>query len=153
MNGSTATAFSYLVETLIGLYVAAVLLRLLLQWVRADFYNPLCQFLVKVTNPLLIPLRRVIPGLGGIDFSALVIALVLQMAGIALILVINGMGLPNIGLLLLWALLGKLTTSILIGYLVLGVVTIWLIYRIARGWIYLVDGKEMYPVTTGENHE
>ncbi len=54
---------------------------------------------------------------------------------------------------LLWALLGKLTTSILIGYLVLGVVTIWLIYRIARGWIYLVDGKEMYPVTTGENHD
>lgn len=54
---------------------------------------------------------------------------------------------------LLWTLLGVLTTPILIGYLVLGVVTIWLIYRIARGWIYLVDGKEMYPVTTGENHE
>ncbi len=54
---------------------------------------------------------------------------------------------------LLWTLLGVLTTPILVGYLVLGVVTIWLIYRIARGWIYLVDGKEMYPVTTGEDHE
>ena len=53
MNGSTVSAFSYLVGTLIDLYVAAVLLRLLLQWVRADFYNPLCQFLVKVTNPVL----------------------------------------------------------------------------------------------------
>jgi uncharacterized membrane protein len=40
---------------------------------------------------------------------------------------------------------------ILIGYGVLGVVTIWLIYRIARGWIFLVDGKEMYRVTKGEN--
>ena len=46
---------------------------------------------------------------------------------------------------LLWTLLGVLTSPILIGYAVLGVVMIWLIYRIARGWIYLVDGKEMYP--------
>jgi uncharacterized membrane protein len=42
-------------------------------------------------------------------------------------------------------------SPILIGYGVLGVVTIWLIYRIARGWIFLVDGKEMYRVTKGEN--
>ena len=52
---------------------------------------------------------------------------------------------------LLWMVLGFLTTPLLIGYGVLGVVTIWLIYRIARGWIFLVDGKEMYRVTTGEN--
>lgn len=45
---------------------------------------------------------------------------------------------------LLWTVLGVLTTPFLIGYAVLGFVTIWLIYRIARGWIYLVDGKEMY---------
>lgn len=51
---------------------------------------------------------------------------------------------------LLWIVLGVLTTPILIGYLVLPGVTIWLIYRIARGWIYLVDRKEMYPATTGE---
>ncbi len=54
---------------------------------------------------------------------------------------------------LLWTVLGVLTTPILIGYGVLVVVTIWLIYRIARGWIYLVDGKEMYLSTTGEEHE
>ncbi len=52
---------------------------------------------------------------------------------------------------LLWMALGVLTTPIIIGYGVLAVVTIWLIYRIARGWIFLVDGKEMYRVTTGEN--
>ncbi len=44
---------------------------------------------------------------------------------------------------LLWMVLGVMTTPILIGYLVLAVVTIWLIYRIARGWIYLYDGKEI----------
>ena len=54
---------------------------------------------------------------------------------------------------LLWTVLGILTTWIFIGYVVLPVVTIWLIYRIARGWIYLVDGKEMYLVLTGENSE
>ena len=48
---------------------------------------------------------------------------------------------------LLWIVLGTLTTFILIGYLVLTVVSIWLIYRIARGWIYLYDGKEMYQQT------
>jgi uncharacterized membrane protein len=51
---------------------------------------------------------------------------------------------------LLWMVLGVLTTPLLLGYLVIPVVTIWLIYRIARGWIYLVDGKEMYLTKTGE---
>ncbi len=45
---------------------------------------------------------------------------------------------------LLWIVLGTLTTPILIGYVVLGVTSIWLIYRIAKGWIYLVDGKALY---------
>ena len=45
---------------------------------------------------------------------------------------------------LLWLVIGTGLTIIWIGYLVLPVVTIWLIYRIARGWICLVDGKEMY---------
>ncbi len=54
---------------------------------------------------------------------------------------------------LLWTVLGILTTWIMIGYLVLPAVSIWLIYRIARGWIYLVDGKEMYLETTGDNND
>jgi len=54
---------------------------------------------------------------------------------------------------LLWTFLGVLTVKLLIGYLVLGIVTLWLIYRIARGWIYLVDGKEMYFYPTGEERE
>ncbi len=45
---------------------------------------------------------------------------------------------------LLWTVLGVLTAFLLIGYAVLGITAIWLIYRIARGWIYLVDGKELY---------
>jgi uncharacterized membrane protein len=54
---------------------------------------------------------------------------------------------------LLWTLLGVLSLPIMIGYLVLAGVTVWLIYRIARGWIYLVDGREMYLATGGDRNE
>lgn len=98
--------FGYLIQTLLSLYLMAMLLRFLLQLVRADFYNPISQFLVKVTNPLVIPLRKVIPGFGGMDIASLLLALVLQLAGIVALLLINGLGLPNILLLLAWSALG-----------------------------------------------
>jgi YggT family protein len=96
----------YLIQTLLSLYLVAMLLRFLLQLVKADFYNPICQFLVKVTNPLVIPLRKVVPGLAGLDLASLLLALLLQLAGIVLLLLINGLGLPNVALLLVWSLLG-----------------------------------------------
>ena len=57
-------ALSYLIDTLLSLVSLAVLLRLLLQWARADFRNPLVQALVQITNPLLVPLRRILPAIG-----------------------------------------------------------------------------------------
>jgi YggT family protein len=65
--------------------VAAVLLRLLLQWVRADFYNPLSQFLIKLTNPVLVPLRRVIPSIGKLDTASVVLMLLLEVVGVWII--------------------------------------------------------------------
>jgi len=85
MNSSSVNAISYLVGTLIDLYVAAVLLRLLLQWVRADFYNPLCQFLVKLTNPALVPLRRVIPSIKKLDTASVFLMLALEILGVWII--------------------------------------------------------------------
>jgi YggT family protein len=82
MNLSPGNAITYLIGTLVDLYIAAVLLRLLLQWVRADFYNPLSQFLVKLTNPAIIPLRRVIPSIGRLDTASLVLMLVLEVFGV-----------------------------------------------------------------------
>ncbi len=106
------TAFSeisgYLVQTLLSLYLLAMLLRFLLQLVRADFYNPISQFLVKITNPLVVPLRRVLPGLAGMDLASLLLSVLLQLAGIATLLLLNGLGLPNVGLLLVWSVLGVL---------------------------------------------
>ena len=96
----------YLVQTFLTLYLLAMLLRFLLQLVKADFYNPISQFLVKITNPLVIPMRRIIPGHGGIDLASLLLAVLLQLAGIIALLLVNGLGLPNIGLLLLWSVIG-----------------------------------------------
>ena len=98
--------FGYLIQTLLSLYLLAMLLRFLLQLVRADFYNPICQFLVKITNPLVVPLRKVIPGFAGLDMASLLLAILLQLGGIVALLLINGLGLPNILLLLTWSLLG-----------------------------------------------
>ena len=63
---------------LFDLYIAIMLLRFVLQLTRADFYNPLSQFVVRMTQPLLAPLRRIIPGLGGIDWSSLLVAVLLM---------------------------------------------------------------------------
>ena len=101
-----------LIQTGLGLYLMAVVLRFILQLVRADFYNPLSQFLVKATNPLLMPLRRVIPGILGIDLAALVLALAIQMLAIVLTVLLYGADLPNILLLLAWSLLGLAGTVV-----------------------------------------
>lgn len=69
----------FLVTTLFNLYILAIMLRFLLQWVKADFYNPICQMLIKVTKPLLKPLRRIIPGFFGLDFAAIVLIYVLEL--------------------------------------------------------------------------
>lgn len=78
-------AAQFLIGTLFGLYILAVMLRFLLQLVRADFYNPVSQFLVKITNPPLRPLRRVVPGWQGLDVAALLLLIALQMAELALL--------------------------------------------------------------------
>lgn len=72
--GYLAQPAIFLVKVLFGLYATLVVLRFLLQLVRADFYNPLSQFIVTATKPLLNPLRRMIPGVSGIDIASLVLA-------------------------------------------------------------------------------
>jgi YggT family protein len=77
--GYFTNAGLFLLNVFFGLYIFTVLLRFLLQLVRADFYNPIAQFLVAVTNPPLKLLRRVIPGLYGIDFASVVLLLLLEL--------------------------------------------------------------------------
>lgn len=62
-------ASTFLIQTLFDLYLFILLLRLILQYLRVDYYNPVTQFIVKATNPLVVPLRRIIPGYWGIDLA------------------------------------------------------------------------------------
>jgi len=96
----------YLLQTVLSLFLLAVMLRFLLQVFRADFYNPISQFLVKVTNPVLAPMRRVIPPIGSIDTATVVLLIAVQMLGIVGLLLLYGSSLPNILWLLLWSLIG-----------------------------------------------
>jgi YggT family protein len=102
MGGSYAgNAGGFLVQTLFGLYIGAIMLRFLLALVRADFYNPISQFLVKVTNPPLVPLRRLLPSLGGVDSASLVLMLALQALELFVIGLIKGVSFHPVGLLVL----------------------------------------------------
>jgi YggT family protein len=100
----------YLVQTAVGFYLLLVILRFLLQLARADFYNPVSQFVVKATNPLLRPLRRVIPGLWGLDLAAIVLALIIQMLGLHIMLALLGLGMVNPMQTLVWSAIAIMAT-------------------------------------------
>ncbi|MDX1812253.1 MAG: YggT family protein [Gammaproteobacteria bacterium] len=96
-----SNAGTFLIETLGGLVLLVFMLRFLMQLVRADFHNPVSQFVVKMTNPVLRPLRRVIPGFGGIDMASVLILLVLQYAILFLIAFMNGAYFPAVGMIVI----------------------------------------------------
>jgi len=82
----------FLIQVVFGLYLLVIMLRFLLQIVRADFYNPVSQFIVKVTAPALKPLRKIVPGLAGLDISSLVLAWLVKSLELFLIILISGKG-------------------------------------------------------------
>jgi YggT family protein len=87
-------ALIFLVDTLVGLYLFVLLLRLLLQWVRADFRNPLSRGVVQLTNPLILPLRKVLPPVGRVDTASVVAVVAVMAAKILMLLAISGLPLP-----------------------------------------------------------
>ena len=102
MGGSYASnAGVFLIQTLFGLYIGAIMIRFLLALARADFYNPISQFLVKVTNPPIVPLRRIIPSIAGIDMASVILMLALQAGEILLIATFKGFGIHPLGLFVL----------------------------------------------------
>ncbi len=126
MNGLN-TAAIYVLQTLGSLYLLIVLLRFVLQLVRADFYNPLSQFAVKATQPLLKPLRRIIPGFGGLDLASLLLAILVQLVimGLTLLLAYGTTGNPL--QLLVWAVIGvtSLFLKIFFFALIISVILSW----------------------------
>jgi YggT family protein len=121
----------YIINTLGTLYISLVLVRFLAQLVRADYYNPISKALVKYTNPLLVPLRKIIPGLMGIDLAAIVLAILLQAALLQSVLLIAGLGLFNPFTLLIWAIVALL--KLLAGIYFWGVIVMMIASWVAQG--------------------
>jgi len=139
----------FLIQTLFGLYVLAILLRFLLQTVRADFYNPISQFLVKVTNPPLKILRRIIPGLGGIDLASLILAWALKTIELLLVISITGHAVNVLGPVI-WAIpeLVELVINIFLFAVLIQVILSWVSpgnYNPASALLYSLTAPIMRP--------
>ena len=123
-----SSAAVYLISVLFSLYILAVMLRFLLQLVRADFYNPVSQFLITVTNPALRHLRRWVPGFLGLDWPSILLLVILQTMEICLIALVSTSGLPTLpGLLvLIFAHLLELCVWIYLFVIILQVILSWI---------------------------
>ena len=115
------------INTFVGLYLLLVIFRFLLQLVRADFYNPISQFIVKATNPLLLPLRKIVPGFGGIDVSSILLAVFIQATAIVLILLLNDFQ-PNPLKVIIWSAIGIISLILKIYFwgLLITVIASWI---------------------------
>lgn len=127
MSGSyVLNPIVFLVQTIAGLYAAVVVIRFLLQVARADFYNPISQFIVKLTTPALRPLRQVIPGFRGLDLSSLALAWLIKAVELAVVAALLGLGNNPLGAVL-WALpaLVGLTIDIVMFAVLIRVILSW----------------------------
>ena len=90
MTANFANASVFLVQTFFGLYLILVLVRFLMQVSRADYYNPICQVVVRLTDPAIKPFNKVLPRILGIDFATLIVALLIQVVAISLVMLLTG---------------------------------------------------------------
>lgn len=109
----------YITETLGLLFLILVILRFFLQLARADYYNQYSQAITKITNPLLIPIRRVIPGFFGVDLASVVLALLVQVVVGELIFFIAAQQFFNPLSLIIWGALGILKITTYIGFVLI----------------------------------
>ncbi|WP_413737077.1 YggT family protein [Sodalis sp. RH21] len=119
---------TFLVKTLFDLYIMVLLLRIWMQWTRCDFYNPFSQFIVKITQPVIKPLRRVIPSIGPVDTASLLLAFILATLKFPLEMLIQ---LGGVSLDPLYLLVGLLTLIKAAGQLIFWVIII----RSLMSWI------------------
>lgn len=106
------SAFVYIIQSLLTLALFVVLARLFLQWARADFRNPICQAIVRLTNPLILPLRRVLPPVGKIDTASVVAVILVAVLAELIVTSLAGDRLPDALLVLRYALLDIARTTL-----------------------------------------
>ena len=133
-----ANAGQILINFVFGALVALVVLRVLLQLVRANFYNPVCQFLYKVTNPVMIPLRKVIPAWHRFDLAGILLALAITALKLALMYALVGQALGIAALAVMS--LADLIDFVLMLYLGL------ILFRVLLSFITLERGNPIVPL-------
>lgn len=137
--GSPTNAFSFLIETLIHLYLVVVMLRVLLEAVRADFYNDIVQLLVRLTDPLMRPLSKVIPNVGRVNLAGIVLLYVIQLIGLVILVALSGRP-PDPVILALLAVM-RLVRMLLVLYMILiiiGVILSWVGHGVRHPIVPLV---------------
>ena len=122
-------AASFIVETLCNLALYIVLIRFWMQWARADFRNQFGQFIIKATNPVVIPIRRIIPAIGKIDSATVIFAIALAILKLLVLQLIFGGGFGNISILKLLILaIGVVIESsifVFMGAIIIGIIASW----------------------------
>ena len=127
MASGATNAIVFIIDALARLYLLVLLLRLFLPVVRADFHNPLAQAVLKLTSPLVIPVRRILPPLGRIDTATVVVAFGIQYLAIFLMALVQGIR-PAIAGLMLASLVSLVLLTINLFF--------WLIIiRIILSWV------------------
>jgi len=123
-----ANAGVFLVQTVLGLYLTLVIIRFMLQLAKADFYNPLAQAVVKMTQPFVAILQKVMPRTGRFSLATLVLAFLVQLLLIVAVLLVAGFGLPHPASLAIWSVIGLASQvlDLLFFAILAGIVLSWL---------------------------
>ncbi len=147
-----SNAMALVIKLFFGFFIFALIVRFLMQLVRADYSNPVGSFIVKVTNPALKPLRRFIPGLWGIDLSSLVLVFAVQLLEITLVNLLPGRQLPALPNMLLLS-LGEVADTVITIYFIcvfVAVIASWIVqggsYNPVLNLIYQIIEPLMRPI-------
>ena len=139
MSGYGTNALQFLIEAIFDLYAMVIVLRFLMQSVRADYYNPVSQFVVKVTNPVLVPLRRLIPSVAGHDAASLVFAMGVLFLKLTILSAVGARGIGIAGSVMFLQNAGIVTLVALAGIelvaLVINIFFFAIIVHVVLSWI------------------
>jgi YggT family protein len=127
MTGPINTALLYLLNVIFGVYIIIVIVRLFLQTLNAAYHNPISQVVIKLTQPLVRPLQRVIPGYKGVDYSVVFLLLVLEILKVIALVALRLHTFPDVGGLVLWAIASGLSdiANVLFYAIIIGAVLSW----------------------------
>lgn len=142
-----ADTLNFFIQTLGGLFAVAVLLRFLMQWLRVPFANPFAQFIIRITDFAVKPVRRLIPGWGGLDWASLLLAWLTEVLVAAALLWVKGFpfGLVGLGVWPVLFGLGAIELVKLALYMAMGLVLV----RAILSWVnpYSPISPVVYPLT------